>query len=492
MPKKIQKGGILIKSQYKTAKEAFDYFLSGCEVRGLSNNTSNFGLLFYCRWLRNPEDSPYETLFGGLSNYSSGTVISSYKTPVTSIIIKIVGIYNPDISGDRSWIISALEQENSLMSESDFENEINIQTDIYYKTLSYLDPICPAPVYGEIIKDKTVSSNFVGLLSTKTPDDEYLSKQILINLLTNILDKTIPFLGVLAMELGEGYLELDEICENYIEDPSEENELILNMSENMSRLRQLELAVKTGYIHNSSHGRNILINHSIQGCYKGMPGRVLLIDFGSTKKIPPDILKTINVHINNGKYYFALMELYKVNKLGDLIKYIQDLKSRLFTDPTNQRFNRLLNRELPVVANELKKLGWLFYLYKCGLPDGVGVLPLTPTEKTTKNLEILELNTRKEDATDERIAFFNNSLHAADREKYPLLPLSNAIKNRLFEGVLSGGKPRNKSKTGNRTGNRKRNRTGNRNRNKTRSRTNNKTLSNKLQARTAKNKTSTK
>jgi hypothetical protein len=476
MPKKIQKGGILIKSQYKTAKEAFDYFLSACEVRALSNNTSNFGLLFYCRWLRNPEDSPYETLFGGLSNYSSGTVISSYKTPVTTIIIKIVGIYNPDISGDRTWLISALDQENFLMLESDFENEINIQTDIYYKTLSYLDPICPAPVYGEIIKDNTVSSNFVGLLSTKTPDDEYISKQILINLLTNIVDKTIPFLGVLAMELGEGYLELDEICENYIEDPSEENELILNISENMCRLRQLELAIKTGYIHNSSHGRNILINHSIQGCYKGMPGRVLLIDFGSTKKIPPDILKTINVHINNGQYYFALMELYKVNKLNDLIKYIQDLKSRLFTHPTNKRLNHLLNRELPIVANELKKLGWLFYLYKCGLPDGVWVLPLTPSEKTTKNLEILELNTRKEDATNERIAFFNDSSHGVDREKYPLLPLSNAIKNRLFEGVLSGGKTGNKNKTQNK------NKTGNKTRN------NNKTRSKKLKVRTAKNK----
>jgi hypothetical protein len=135
-----------------------------------------------------------------------------------------------------------------------------------------------------------------------------------------------------------------------------------------------------------------------------------------------------------------------------------------------------LNRELPIVANELIKLGWLFYLYKCGLPNGVGVLPLTPSEKTTKNLEILELNTRKEDETNERIAFFNDSSHSVDREKYPLLPLSNAIKNRLFEGVLSGGKTGNKNKTQNK------NKTGNR------TRTQNKTRSKKLKVRTAKNK----
>jgi hypothetical protein len=35
-----------------------------------------------------------------------------------------------------------------------------------------------------------------------------------------------------------------------------------------------------------------------------------------------------------------------------------------------------------------------------------------------------------------------NHLHARDPSLYPLLPLSSAAKNQMYEGILSGGKKR--------------------------------------------------
>jgi hypothetical protein len=65
-----------------------------------------------------------------------------------------------------------------------------------------------------------------------------------------------------------------------------------------------------------------------------------------------------------------------------------------------------------------------------------------------KNEELSQLQLLSEYANDERIAIYNNSDNRDNRDEYPFLPLSNTIKNRLFEGVfISKGKINSISKS---------------------------------------------
>ena len=50
----------------------------------------------------------------------------------------------------------------------------------------------------------------------------------------------------------------------------------------------------------------------------------------------------------------------------------------------------------------------------------------------------------KQEAINERITKFNSATHNGDRENWPHLPLSPEMKNKLFSGMLVGG--RNKKK----------------------------------------------
>ena len=70
-----------------------------------------------------------------------------------------------------------------------------------------------------------------------------------------------------------------------------------------------------------------------------------------------------------------------------------------------------------------------------------------PHELAEENVKLLALKQAEEEATDARVAFYNSDSHSGERDKYPLLPLSNAVKNSLFEGMLSGGKKRRKTRS---------------------------------------------
>lgn len=416
IPKKMQKGGILLK---KSPEEAINFFIdNSLEVRILyGTENSSSGVIFTCT-LRDGIESPYEMIRS-----------NDFKSPVKELIIKLVGIASEvhneaaDDYEPLKWggIVSNLP-EKKIEQEEAFIREINIQTDVFLKTIEYLDPLCPAPVYASIKKVKADAIAFVTKMRSKATISKTTTR-ILDDVITNLNSSQIPFLGILGMEVANGY---DVLYESYHNGTSQTN---VRLYENMARLKNIELALKTGYSQNDFHSGNILVNPTAPGYYKDIPGNVLLIDFGYADKIPSEKLKQIKQYVADNNYVRALKIFGTFNR-PDMVPL--DAWPDFY--------------------------GWMSYSY-----NNITQTPLVlqDSQFPAINTQLVELNHAHDSAIDDRIAVFNSDSHRDERGNYPLLPLSNAIKNSLFEGLLHGGKKKKKLKT-------KRNKKNSKNKNLTR------------------------
>jgi len=406
MQKKTQKGGVLIKTN---PEEAINFFIENCSKINWLRETANSasGVIFECI-LKEGVVSPYEMIRS-----------TNFKSPVKKILIKIVGIrsevrgeYDDDVWTVPFKTVSPPLAVKNLEKEETFTKEINVQTDIFLKTISYLNPLCPAPIYASIKKDKANAIEFMSKL--KIPDEHGLFSNATNRLITVIIEKitdgSIPYLGVLGMEIADGY---ETFFDFYSRGSMRDN---IRTYENMIRLKNLELALKTGYSQGDFHTGNMLVNPSVTGYYSGIPGNALIIDFGYANKIPSEKLQEIK-------------QLVSENKFAEALKI----------------FNTLVRSDNLPLSENPEVYGWLSYNFDN--VTSLGVVYDMPHELAEENVKLLALKQAEETATDARIAFYNDSSHSGERDKYPLLPLSNAVKNSLFEGMLSGGKKRRKTRS---------------------------------------------
>jgi hypothetical protein len=402
--KKLQKGGVIIKTD---PEKAIHFFIDNCQEIEIQTTQSSSGVLFNCK-LKPGVDSPYEMLRS-----------ENFREPVTNIIIKLVGVnssvedetdenYSPSLWTIEGVTPKKLEQEESFM------REINIQTDIYLKTISYLEPICPSPIYANVIKTKSDAEEFLlKMLRHVKPNSE--NKRVLKEILESVADSEIPYLGVLCMEIAEGYKTLWD-C--YLMKKGETVEDIRRF-ENMARLKFLELATRTGYSQNDFHAGNVLVNVNAKGFYNGKQGNVLLIDFGYAEKIPLDMLRQIKQYVSEEKFVEALKVFQSFYRPDDL-----------------------------AIDEYPTYYGWLYYNYD-NLNNRKMLYP-NKTQREKLNRELARLLLAEDEVVLERIHFFNSDVHSKNRNQYPFLPVSNSIKNSLFEGLIRGGvskKSRRKKKT---------------------------------------------
>lgn len=431
---KKQKGGIILK---KPSEEAINDFITNSDfIRLLGSGSS--GIIFEAN-LTPGTESPYEIFRS-----------TNYKSPVTTIIIKLVAIdvppnaaavdaaaaaataadeaYEADptdanhdaasSAAEHAEITARRADESNLDSEviwhflknniknverrAAFLNEINIQTDIFLKTISYLEPICPAPIYGNI-KLPVDAKAFLDKLIVKTRVGG-TTRQVLEHIKLRINDTQIPSLGIVCMEIAEGY---DTLNNCYVDGTSNND---IRKFECMARLEYIRLALQTGYSQNDWHPGNVLVNKTVNNFYKYIPGRVLLIDFGYASKIPLDKLNNMRELVRAGNYSDAL-----------------------------QIFNTLSRSDGLIMNTYPSYYGWITNKY-----DNVTKTETQPDTDEKLNSWMTTLKDARQEAINARIAEYNSPAHNGDREQWPYLPLSNAIKNKLFSGILVGGGNRKK------------------------------------------------
>ena len=91
---------------------------------------------------------------------------AGYNTPVTNMLIKV------GVVSYKSNIPDHISRELIYPTEeSEFVKEVNIQTDIFLKTMNYLQPLCPAIVYSNTFDDPKLLQLLISKLDVKCKEN---------------------------------------------------------------------------------------------------------------------------------------------------------------------------------------------------------------------------------------------------------------------------------------------------------------------------------
>lgn len=410
---KRQRGGVIINAD---PKKAFDDFMSNSTFQFVSHGA--YGITFKAT-LNPGVPSPYTRLdyegevrqillkFAPL--YDSGLTLEQQKEIISKFGAVPGEVVPSSAPGGYDEIELPLTPRSKITTceMQSFINEVNIQTDIFLKTMNYLQPICPAIVYSGIIIN--TSDEFQTLLDKMIAGSNVVgSRTRTRELLTGINKHRNNFqnLGLIAMEFANDCVLLYSMRSSMLKPQFE-------YYKNMAMYLLLKLAIDTGYTHGDFHPGNIFINQATTVYFSGMQGGPLLIDFGQARKIPNNRLQIIRDNYSAGNYVDALKQLCLINRADEV---------------------RMLDHKS-------------FYGYVCGAYDYYDqrVIREFPNPANT-NTQIGELIRAREAAIDAMIQSFEQK-HAAN-PSIPLLPLSNKVKNSMYSGLISrGGKRKNKGKT---------------------------------------------
>lgn len=310
-------------------------------------------------------------------------------SPVKKLIVKLCSIkYEKD--DDINMTLWKVVEDNlgiSPTSENDFINEINIQTDVFLKSFSYLQPLCPAIAYSGFLEYKNpIQKKIINMLNSDMEDE-----------IDDDYDDLKPYFkfGIIVMQLADNY---DTV---YNLNGKKMGMLSDNNIQWCCLFILIQLALITGYTHGDHHFGNIMYNpndHTYFGNSHSEYGRPLLIDFGRTTKIPSVQMKKIKELAKNHYYTEILEELCKKPIANE---YISDTQYQIH-------------------------YGWA-----CKFNYG------------DYDSELRALFKFREMAIDE-VTEEMYALHMYNNN-YPLLPLSNSVKNKLYNGLLNVYSIRKKS-----------------------------------------------
>ena len=238
----------------------------------------------------------------------------NFKSPVNELIIKIVFLstnFNPDDDIFCAEIDNKIT-ELAINEINMFIHEVNIQTNIYFKTCKDFQPICPGIVYANYFKNSYNIEKLFNLFIKLTTYNYYGYQTKII--LTNLLDiyrsnTSFNSVGIIGMEYAENY----KIISNFLPD-----NIHLKTYKNMAKYLLLKLCLETGYNHGDFHLGNIMINTRINDYFNNILGNPLLIDFGYAIKIEQPILDKIKDCINKKNYSKALLIIYNIPRVDGL------------------------------------------------------------------------------------------------------------------------------------------------------------------------------
>jgi hypothetical protein len=374
LSKYLQKGGLQIDSG--DAKEAFEHFISNSTISLLSRGS--FGLTFVAKL--NP---------GVTTNYKH-LVWSRYDLPVETLLFKVSCIYELD-NGEQREKIDLSQQNNNIELTSvdikEFKQEVNTQIDIFFKSISYLQPYCPGIVYANNYKNTEETHILLDKITNNINNNIFSG--VLRSIKQALIGDECSSIGIIGMEFLQGYDTIYNL--NKLNPDTTFNNYMLGY------YILMKVAVDTGYSHGDFHSGNLLINPYDIGYFGKAKinnivlGSPMMIDFGLALKIPPEQHKLIkNYYLNEeySKIFEILCNLGRSDKRVDL--YSHDM-----------------------------------YAWVCHNLDW------KPFVKTT----IKFLINKREKGINNTVKVFDK-MHNDLSSSYPRLPVSNEIKNRLFSGMI--------------------------------------------------------
>jgi hypothetical protein len=267
------KGGVFAK------EEDLDIFLQDCRISYLSSGS--YGFVFLVR----SATSPYVSIRD--------------DKRINKMIIKLCGISNHTFS-----LSSTFEDKHyrvKTVNERSFEREIEIQTEVFFRTCDYVDPICPCIIHSEIkgadfdpVKRQRLTPRLSNLLSKTEPETV---EHILLKLFVDQITKgTLSQYGLICMEYADGFETLHRLKKT-------ETKETIDELESIARLKLIEMTLKTTFTHSDFHDGNIL-------CKIGKPHQVTLIDFGLCNRLNDEQWYTLKEEWDSHSYYDALESIF--------------------------------------------------------------------------------------------------------------------------------------------------------------------------------------
>ena len=249
------KGGLKLKNQ---GIDSFDAVMNMINCSGAKLNvlsySSAYGFIFK---LSIPPTAHHCVQFQGLSLKSK-----TFTNDIYSLVLKLSIINDKEDIIKTRLEIDGESKRKSKENAQAFMNEAKIQQEIFLETIVPSgNPICLG-IADYSYLSQTDASKFLDILIDITRINSS-SRAVLQYIKTNM--ETSDKLGIISMELADGYTELNELLYDH-RHPNYEHFFSLSIAE------IIILFLKTKYINIDFHPKNILINEE--------NGDVRLIDFG--------------------------------------------------------------------------------------------------------------------------------------------------------------------------------------------------------------------
>ena len=305
--------GLIQTAQNLTEREAFYKFFNN--KKSLERFRRGASGLTYL--VRTKEDAtPVYNVVYINNNYIKTTI------PVKQILLKLTIINSKDTN------IKFGDKDINTVTQDEFDKEIKIQKEIFNSSNDYGQPICPSIIYSSTTNDDKDKLYIMNIIKDTYPE-----------LYQSIVRKKY-IVGLIAMELMEGYTELIDVLINlvnaykeihYKTDKTDKNKYSIanqkkkEIKDTVTKLitgyiyHFCKLLSKYGYFHNDMHMRNIMVN--LNDTKPPFPwfNSFIIIDFGRSIKNDKIIKNTDSFSIEQA-FNGGLLKGFHINLLYDYVK----------------------------------------------------------------------------------------------------------------------------------------------------------------------------
>jgi len=340
---KKTKGGVRVRTAYNNPGKAFDYFIQNSTFKILTDNSISCITLLAS--LKTGINSPYAEIRTKLYNQNVNNILIKFfiwgdytgnqKKMIKDCRLREKEIYDSNIELTRSYEI---------------ENEVNIQKDLFFRSLEddFLEPICPAILLSHSNKLSDVQKNFLKEHISKNfierpADPNRPNKQLDAEIMEALFTYDI---SIIVMEYMTGYSTGYSVLDKF-----EKNQDLTSMKKYANiAFYKLDKLHHYGYSHNDYHTGNFMID-LFYDYFLGVPGNSIIIDFGRAKQIQQNFNRLQLLSDEAQSSGFQLQ-----NNILDILDEINEHRIQM-----KQKIERDFNQSIPQLQTQISNLNFIFY-----------------------------------------------------------------------------------------------------------------------------------